>query len=266
MSLWDEYIDAGSYSLLACHMMVRQYRYHSGPVSCRTRSRTTPRHSSSSNTSSKETSKTFPSSGSFLSSPRRVAKRTASNSLCQRRLKLKSCLERKVASEESRSKKIGTKMQLRQLQVTDRGSLVELPAPRSRYIKTPEDMAQDRWDALPGESLLRSVERVWSDEEMDHEFALLPGEEREEDVEFQQQEDVEEGEFNDELALDMLAAGMDVEGVWKTVQCEPGLNEVEVAAQWAMREGTLTRKRRESAVMDPVCVDIVKSVWGKSER
>ncbi|KAF2851317.1 hypothetical protein T440DRAFT_528498 [Plenodomus tracheiphilus IPT5] len=145
MAYWDDYFDAGSHSLTACDTMDRQHRLQTGPISGRTRSRTTSRQLRRSKDFSDTTPKTSPSSGSF--SPSRKTKRihsAASIRLCQRRSRLTQRLEKIPANERSGFRTFALRMQLRQLQVTTEGALNELPVARARAVKKPEEVDWDR--------------------------------------------------------------------------------------------------------------------------
>lgn len=110
-------------------------------------------------------------------------------------------------------------------------------------------------------SPLDEMERNWSEEELDEEFGLLPGEEREEENDWWTQWEVDEWLVGEGRCLEAWENGQYAEGVWRKLE-EKG-DDTNSMRRWMMA----VERVRKGVVMDGKCVEIVRWVWiGKEGR
>ena len=113
---------------------------------------------------------------------------------------------------------------------------------------------QARKKARP--SSLREVERNWSEEELDEEYSVLPGEIWRDEADLDAEVDVMNGLTEDGRIEEALWEGVRVEGVWRMIKEGTGGDEVGTVTKWAIMDV----RARERRVMAPRCVDVVRKV------
>lgn len=111
---------------------------------------------------------------------------------------------------------------------------------------------------------LSQVERNWSEAELEQEFGILPGEERDEESDLWVEMDVEEGKTWEGRAMEDLLGGYCVGGVWREV-LQPDKGEDVLKVEEWVKDRARLENMRGGEVMDRKCVLVVDGVWGMVE-
>lgn len=261
-------IDAGSHSVLCCRVTNRQCRANdqaSGPVPGRTRSRLQPRAATSTAQAVKTARVIKPphrSASGTLARPTlsKREKTAAGRRLCRTRLALKKYLESGKFKTSHGRIQFDIFQQIRQLScLSPTGALGSIPSPVPNTARTPERIEAAKARRRQGPSPLHRVERVVTDEEMDQDYGVLPGEARDRDVNFTMEIAVIEYATLDHQVLAGLFEGDEMDGIWKR-PVVGRRNPAQEVAQWALMQSVQARKAQEGAMMDKSCVGIVRKI------
>ena len=117
-------------------------------------------------------------------------------------------------------------------------------------------MASRRARRCARKSGLSAVEINYAERELDEEFGVLPGEERDEE-DLGAEMDVLAGLTQDGRTEEGLWDGRRAEGVWRSViDVNMGSEDSHAVARWVVARG----RAPELRVMDPYCVEVVRRV------
>jgi hypothetical protein len=104
---------------------------------------------------------------------------------------------------------------------------------------------------------------MWSEEQLDNEFALMPGGERGEcELDLSVELDVEEMLTEEGRVMDDVREGEVVEGIWRILKVRSEDEEMVLVPVWeVVRHAVLKRRVGHGEVMDVRCVYVVRELW-----
>ncbi|KAF1847257.1 uncharacterized protein K460DRAFT_392659 [Cucurbitaria berberidis CBS 394.84] len=259
----------GTYSNTCCNVLDTLFRAQkraAGPVTGRTRSKTKSRSARRSTTKSSAANSKPYKIEAGIHRRKAISKReqvSASERLCKKRLELETYLEGDEFRDHYGYTRFSIYRRIRQFTpLSPTGALGTIPKPLPTKVESPERLEAARKRKLAGRTSLSTVERMMTDEEMDMEWSLLPGEAHENELDFGLELEVMDYETVDGQTLEALYEGKFVEGVWRELAVQRQ-EDGEIVAAWASSQEAWSGKAREGAVMDVHCVKIVNSVWGR---
>ncbi|KAH7377869.1 hypothetical protein BKA66DRAFT_443122 [Pyrenochaeta sp. MPI-SDFR-AT-0127] len=266
-------IDAGSYSTLCCRVTNKQHRANhlaSDALPSRTRSRFQPEAARApvlpATAKSSRISKQHHRSASGALARTSLRKRdvaAAKQTLCKSRLALKQYLESDKFRDYHGRILFDIYQQIRQLScLSPSGALGTVPSPLPKVTNSPERLEAARARRRKGPSPLGYVERITTEEEMDQEYGVLPGEEWHDCVALEVEVEMEIAEYATAYGriLEGMYDGEEMEGVWRGVAAG-GETGCEIAARWALRQVALSKRASEGAVMGKHCIGVVRGIW-----
>ena len=187
----------------------------------------------------------------------------AQTRLCNIRLALEEHLQSNRYRDYRGRIRLSTHLRIRQLSpLSDTGALGPIPSARPGGFDTPERIESDRQRNKLGATPLRSVECVLTDDEMEVQWGLLPGEVQDEEEDLDADMEIMEWQTLEGRMMEDLMDGEEAEGVWKNVDLKDGMVEGEVFRMMVdetKRLGHLGLEEGESAVMDGRSREIVQS-------